>query len=210
MIRTLLALILIVSLVPTPAPAGEDRTPQDFPETFAIVPANGGFGHACAVNKAIVTNRHNVLPRGWKEGYEVHPSYYRYEFINGRAGYGKSLRISRYADVAELKLDIPASQYGVLAANGPERGEKVWWVEYDFRKQDKAFFPRVRSAKVTTSFAGQVILAGEIVPGASGGCAYNEAGEVIGLMTFGFGTDDGRPSAGVVGLWGQWWKDVRS
>ena len=82
------------------------------------------------------------------------------------------------------------------------------WVEYDFRTQEQAFERRYRTEKVTRIIAGHVILEETPTGGASGGCAYNAAGEVFGLMTFGMGTQDFGVAGGITALWGAWWNDI--
>lgn len=184
------------SVTVTPSPAGK--------HTFSIVNYRG-FGHGCAVNGKTITNRHMV-----EEDDTDVPEYFRfrYAFPDGPEGRGKPGWVSLVADLAVVELSTPPATYGVLAPKEPAIGEVVMWVEFDFRTQDTVFQPRIRKGTITTIAAGHAILAEGITSGASGGCAYNAAGEVLGIMTFSTGTADRKPSAGLTALWGDWWKDV--
>jgi S1-C subfamily serine protease len=210
MLTRLAALVVslaLISTTPVPPVTAEDLGPMDFPYTFSLIPPLKGYGHGCAVEGITITNRHMVDFRKDPTD-ELKATFFRYGFPNGRAGRGKAVSVSEVADLAVVLLDIPASQFGTLAKAAPEIGDVVRWVEYDFRKLDKVFHGRVREGKIVTNWAGHVVLDEDITRGASGGCAYNEAGEIVGLMTFGVNTEDRKIGAGIVALWGDWWKDV--
>lgn len=168
-----------------------------------------GTGSGCAVNGMTITNRHMVDPRGSGNFSAPHKVRFRYEFLDGvTQGRGFSVRVSNYADLAVVKLDKePPFGYGKLGAK-PQPGDEVFWVEYDWRKQEDIFAQRGRRATVLRTTMGMVILNDPVNLGASGGCAYNINGDIVGLMTAWYDTDDGKSSAGVEGLWGDWWSDL--
>ena len=141
-------------------------------------------GHGCAVNGITITNRHMVDPRDYDEFEPPHKIRFRYSFYDGVEGVGFSTRISNVSDVAIVELDKDPSSYGVLASGPPAIGEDIVWVEYDFRKRNNMYKPRLRKAEVVHVFMGIVILKDSVTNGASGGCAYNEAGEIIGIVTY--------------------------
>jgi hypothetical protein len=182
------------------APAGK--------HTFAIFHYRG-FGHGCAVNGVTLTNRHIVDPRLPETFFiPIGPLSFRFGFANGPQGTGRSIMLSASADVAQVKLSSEPANYATLAVHGPAVGETIMWVEYDFRTQGEAFERRYRTTTINRIVAGHAILEDTPVGGASGGCAYNAAGEVLGLMTFGMPTSDLGMAGGITALWGEWWKDA--
>lgn len=210
MLRSLiLALCLFVIPISIADVRADDPLPAFTSHTFALVPPLKGFAHGCAVNGLTLTNRHVVDFRKGPEE-ELRPVYFRYGFgEDGDQGRGRSNFVSKGADLAVVLLDLEPKSYAPRAKQGPAPGDKVLWVEFDFRKRDKVFKSRLKEGKVLRTFAGHVVLEEEITRGASGGCAYNEAGEVLGIMAFGVETNDMKVSAGFVALWGPWWQDVQ-
>ena len=176
--------------------------------TFEIFVGRGGIGHGCAVNGLLLTSAHLVDPRDDHDMDQPTKVRFRYSFPYGQTGRGASVQISSVADFATIEIDKEPQHGYARLGNRPKKGEKIHWVEYDYRKRKNVFKSRVRKGKVATIFAGHVMLEEGITSGASGGCAYNKDGEVIGLMMFSKYTEDNRVSAGVVGLWGDWWSDV--
>ena len=94
------------------------------------------------------------------------------------------------------------------ATTAPAIGAKIYWIEYDFRKNRSAYRMRGRGSSIISNVAGYLILADPVTPGASGGCAYNEDGEVVGLITFYNKTDDRKKVGGITALYGDWWNDL--
>ena len=178
----------------------------DMPHSFAIQMRDGSSGHGCAVNGVILTNRHMVELSSEKG--ETKRAFFRYEFPGGQVGRGESVSVSNRIDLATLKLDKdPPFGYARLGRK-PVKDDLIKWVEYDFRKRKNAFKSRAREGKVVIAVAGEIIIDEPVTRGASGGCAYDERGEVVGLVTFGFGTADRKRGTGVPGFWGDWWADV--
>ncbi len=177
------------------------------PHVFTII-HYAGSGHGCAVNGITITNRHMVDPRSAGDFSPPNKVRFRYEFPDGVHGVGYSDKISNVSDLAIVVLDKKPTLYGVLAAGPPRIGEKIVWVEYDFRKRSNIYKARTRTAKVVMVRTGRVYLERGVTHGASGGCAYNEAGEVIGLITGWLTTGDSKKAGSITGLWGDWWNDI--
>jgi len=133
---------------------------------------------------------------------------FRYQFIDGTVGRGYSDLISSVADLAVIKIDKPPPFGYAVLGEKPEVGDKISWTEFDFRKRKNIYKPREREGEVTNILAGVVFLDEKVTLGASGGCAYNDKDEVVGLVTFRMTTDDVKDSTGITGLWGDWFKDV--
>lgn len=177
--------------------------------TFTIIAGKQGtLGHGCAVAGETITNAHVVDPRDSKDFSSPHKIRFRYEFPNGDVGRGYSHKISAEADLATVILDNePSDGYASLGPK-PQVGDKITWIEFDLRKRKNILKSRERKGKVVFVVAGHVLLDQDITQGASGGCAFDKNGHVVGLMTFGMNTRDYKTAAGITGLWGKWWHDI--
>jgi hypothetical protein len=200
-ILTALTCGALLILAPQPTPAKADPGPY----TFAII-SPWGFAHGCAVNGATVTNRHVVDPVG-KIGSEPPVMFFRYEVPGSHVGIGKGVAISPASDLAEVVLNRPPKDYAILAP-APKIGDRLTWVEYDFRKTKDILKPRVRTARITHEVAGHLILDKAPTPGASGGCAYLDDRTVVGIIMAYVPAKDGDPAGMVLSLYGDWWMEV--
>ena len=202
--KTLFALIATFLLA---SPSGELLSADK--HVFAMtVSKTTSFGHGCAVNGFTITNAHMVDPREVNDFSPPSKIRFRYQWQTGETGRGFSTLVSSQADLAVVALDSdPPNGYAPLAPR-PFVGDMIYWTEYDFSKRKHIMQERERKGKIMRIVAGYVYLEENITRGASGGCAWNERGEVIGLMTFGITTEDMKSTAGVTGLWGKWFKDV--
>jgi len=160
--------------------------------SFAVFTQHG-VAHGCAVEGKAITNAHVILDKEGK------PLGFRYGFTDGPEGQGFVAASGTTADLAILDLATPPTRYAVRALDTPKIGDTLTWVEYDWREPGAAFADRHRSAKVLRLVAGAVILDEVPIDGASGGCAYNAAGEVVGLVTFSL-----EGAGGVTGIYGPW------
>ncbi len=180
----------------------------DFDATPSFILTNRWMSaHGCAVNGVTLTSAHVLDPREPGSEEVVPDIGFRYEFRGKHAGLAFTAGVSNTADLGRVQLHGSIPQYAILGPS-PKIGDRIRWVEYDWRKRDKWFQPRGVEAKVTSIYAGIVILDREAAQGASGGCAYNDAGEAIGLMAYVFAAEDGKNGTAVVGFWGGWWNAV--
>jgi hypothetical protein len=165
--------------------------------------------HGCAVNGYFLTNAHVIDPRSPGSSAPLPPMYYRYEFRGEHGGVAASYGVSASADVGMLtKMRAPSYGYALLG-DEPAIGDRIRWIEYDWRKNESMMRARGRHAKVTGVYAGTVMLDRGVTPGASGGCAYTDDGRVIGLMTFYMEAQDNERAGGIVGFWGGWWNSMK-
>jgi S1-C subfamily serine protease len=207
-----LVLLALFIFFPRPIAATPDPPTVDVSYSFRLI-HYGATGHGCAVNGLTLTNRHMVDPR--PAGEEHKPAYktrFRYAFTNeptNTEGRGYSATISSVADLAIVKLDKePPFGYARLAPTAPAIGASIFWIEYDFRTVENIYRVRGRKAKVVSNVAGILALDQQTNPGSSGGCAYNAAGEVVGLIAFYHKAENGKRAGGIVSLYGDWWTDV--
>ena len=153
--------------------------PDDHPNTKGIITLiNAGFAHACPCDGKVYTAGHAVMPvlrnaplRAflWEDGY-------------GNSGEAEGKSYDDYRDLGTLSLKGDDPVYYVRASTLPKEDDKVYWLEF----KDKDYLPEVRDAKVMYSVAGYVFFDKIPSSGASGSCLLNSAGEVVGIVVWGF------------------------
>ena len=172
-------------------------SPQDFVSERPSISLIGkyGMGHACAVNGKILTASHVAAPM--KNGKEA-PQWYTWSDVV-RGGWMKFKMASSARDLAMMESDIgDTPRYHKLALNAIA-GEKVYWYQYNYGHK-KVLQVSKREAIIERTIAGHIVTSNPPIKGASGGCLFNEAAEVVGIITWAF------THGGVaVNLTGQWW-----
>ena len=91
----------------------------------------------------------------------------------------------------------------VLASAAPAPGARVWFAGFDFRRKRDAFAQRIFAAEVIRVFNGHVVYSPAGVPGTSGSCVLNVAGEVVAINMGGKDTNDNQMVGIAVGVWGE-------
>jgi hypothetical protein len=94
------------------------------------------------------------------------------------------------------------------AATVPVVGDEVYWVEYARNKKKDFFESDVKKGKVLLILSGHIVIDGKPEPGASGGCLFNSAGEVVGIVTWQIQTSNG-PIGIAASLAGPWWPEAK-
>jgi len=181
----LLALLTACSSRPPTLPVELPGIPLDVDPTLAISTADGGIAHACAVDGFIITARHVVVDEAakryvrdlaWSDGF-------------GHDGFASVVAVSPAIDLAIL-IVVGEQQPKYLPSGVAKSGDEVFWFEFDFRTRANALRARRRPATVLRVVAQQIILDDVPVGGASGTCLLNARGEVAGIVTAGWDTDD--------------------
>lgn len=173
--------------------------------TDGVLSLMGRFsiGHACPVEPGFAITAAHVLDKVWFDS-EVDLLPFRFENGAGEEGLALPSGVLMEADLGWVFLFPPVTVYYPFAKERPKRGDKIYWIEYETKDQDKVFQSRIRESEIITVRAGHIFTKRTIRHGASGGCAWNEAGEVIGISVksfrFGYSGDAG----GFVGVWGKW------
>jgi hypothetical protein len=111
------------------------------------------------------------------------------------------------SDLGWLELGKGAVKYPyTVASTRPNIKDKIYWIEYNFKRKKDAFRTERREAKVLRIIAGHIYVDEAPVSGASGGCAFNEAGEVVGIISGAYAVGTfARANVGVfVGIYGDW------
>jgi hypothetical protein len=163
------------------------------------------IGHACPVDGLVLTAAHVAHPLYLHPGHKDEVVTYAWSDHMGHTGYLGSAYLMLARDLGILTVLSGTPHYYSHASKEPEPGAAVRWLEYDYRGKEKAFAPRCKSAKVLRLIAGHLILDGGAMPGASGGCLFNKADEVVGIVV-------GRKRVGLtdyvsvaVSVSGPWW-----
>ncbi len=203
-----LVLSILFTFLSSPSVFADDPLPEHARASIKMS-ARWSSSHACAVDGVVITNAHVVdrrLPTNM--GDPIVPATFRYQQVDGPEGIGELFAIIGSADIALVNLDQYPTYFAPRATEAPAEGDEVSWYEYDLRKNEDAYKRRRRTTRVVTDFAGTLVLKDKATTGASGGCLFNEVGEVVGLMTFQIPTDDGKRGTGIAGIWAHWFDSV--
>lgn len=191
-------IVVALSLASAACSACSGRTiPVELPGIpFSIDPSlalstASGAGHACPVNGEVITAAH-VL---WDE---TTRKYLGATYTFGTSeGYAIADAFFPYKDLARLQI---SGQVRYLPSGNPQAGDEVFWFEYDFRTQENAFRAHRRMAIILRVVAGLVIFDQEPVSGASGTCLINARGQVVGIVSSAFETQDGKSAGAALTL----------
>lgn len=186
----LVAVALLAACTATPKyPVELPGIPLDVDPSIALITPSGG-GHGCPVDGVVVTAAHVMCEKPGECGRASWSS-------RGYSGMAEVHRPSTYLDIVIL------TTYGGPVVDLPrgtvEVGDVVFWYEYDFRTRKNALRARRRFANILRIVAEHAVLDEVPVSGGSGSCVLNERGEVVGLITAAFDTDDEK-GAGLVVL----------
>lgn len=110
---------------------------------------------------------------------------------------------------ADIAFGVPTTDFPSwyeIATEGPQPGERLWWVGYDWRNGSRGFGRRVFSGEVTRTVAGSIFIEAEAFPGSSGSCVLNADGRVVGILTGVATMDNANAVTVVVGIWPPWLK----
>lgn len=200
--RFLLAVAIAMSLgcagknIVVEAPEIEEAPAVNTDKTLQLI-GRGGIAQGCPVEGIIYTAAHVVqyekedgTPTAFLPGYA-------FSTDDGNRGFVVTAMVGAFRDIAVLYVREGEVNYYKLGST-PESGDRVYWREYDFESDvmDKALV----SADVTLILAGHVVMNDYPEQGASGGCLFNEDGEVVGVVTWsilGYGV-----AVLITGFWG--------
>lgn len=158
------------------------------------------FAHACPLQGGLlVTNAHVVAGVTWLRWSDAH-------------GEGLARRIypgtSVLADADLALLQVVSGQVGrefAVTPAPPRPGDRVFVRGFHSENRRTVLGGRTVTTKVTRIEAGHVIFEDDALGGSSGGCVFNERGEVVGINAASISTDTKDSRAGsAVGLWGAW------
>jgi trypsin-like peptidase len=194
-----LAPVLLLAAVPALVACAELPPP----DTTKIISVSGRFAlaHVCPIGPDVaVTAAHVVDPSPLNPQVSVYP-------LRGSNFEGSWIlspwRVYQHEDIALVSPIVGGTfpNYYHLASAPPSIGEKLYWLGFDWREKGKAFARRVFSGEVLRLVASLIILDTKTDPGSSGSCILNQAGEVVGVISFGKEMDDAKEITGGVGVW---------
>lgn len=162
------------------------ESPSVIPQPAQIMSLVGrfGFAHACPTEGRVYTAAHvaATVPRGTRKQF---PSSYAWQ-QGDREGLVTASRYpapSQFADVAFLDV-VTGKPEMMLRAAEVNVGERVYWYEYNFSNKDEMLDLVLRESVLTKLVAGHFVTEDSFTQGASGGCVFNDRGEVIGIISF--------------------------
>lgn len=179
-------------------------SPPDLTGTLQII-GRFGMAHACPIAPDIaLTNSHVVDPRPFDPGVPVFPL--RWSQVGNPATDTVLLPLNenRRDDLVIAGIRPSVDHFYVIAKEAPKPGDRLWWVAYDWRNKERAFSERLMSGRLVRIVAGHLIVNEETFPGSSGSCVLNDSGELVGIVSFGAGLNNGEEVAGFVGVYGNW------
>ena len=124
--------------------------------------------------------------------------------VMGLLGSPKTTERDLFRDLARVAPwgDATFPHWYPLAKLPPQVGDRVRFRGWDFRRRKDAFAPRDFDATVIRVRSGLVLFYPPGVPGTSGSCVLNAAGEVVAIQAFGKPLDDQSEIGGGIGVWG--------
>lgn len=159
------------------------------PEVRPLVPLDVtlftplGFGRGCPVNGVILTARHVVEPK-----YGETPLDASWGDRLGHSGFAKTLMVNSAADMALLQPKGPVVPQQLPMG---EVTERVYFFSYTYTAGPNVFKSEGHWATILHRTARHAMLDIEPTEGSSGGCLFNERGEVIGVIIWGLNMRDG-------------------
>jgi len=193
---------LIVMLGTVAGISGETEVNTD-----GVLELSGRFSvaHACPVSDTyVLTAAHVTDLRPNDRNFPLYP----YRFSNQSGDYGIAIPVSVFTevDLGWMRVRKPLTHYYKMSERTPKVDDEITWVDYNFDKKGKALQPDIRTARIVTISAGHFIVDDGPVSGSSGGCVWNEYGEVIGIVSSAWtiGSNYKPNAGGMAAVYGEW------
>lgn len=185
---------------PPAVPAAEAPAP-DMSRIISVM-GPSSVAHACPVTADLAVTAGHVAQTRNPFGAH-HLMAYRGQAENW-VGFLDAEFASDYEDGGTLRRDSDSEPFPApyeFALREPAVGERLWWMGFDWRKGKAAFARRVFSGKVQRTVAGNIIMDTATPGGSSGSCVLDASGKVVGVIAWGWDTEDGQEVAVVTGFW---------
>ena len=139
-----------------------------------------GLAHACPVDEHILTAAHVAARMGTDYGQYPMSYVYQQGAKSGLLTPSQDHPPSTFVDLAWFDVNLGDVPDFNPRAKTVSIGEKVYWFEFDYSRKKVLRKEKIES-KVSHVIAGHLSTDRPFTRGASGGCIFNEAGEVVGI-----------------------------
>jgi hypothetical protein len=165
------------------------------------------IGHACPIDENVALTAAHVTDSRWWDDTPL--SAFRYSNDNGQSGIALPAGVHSEVDLGWIKVGPDPVTFYEVSNIPPVEDDKIFWVEYNTKKEKNAFETERRESRVLRVVAGHIYMKDPPKSGASGGCLFNESGKVVGIVTSGWYVGFTREPnvGGAVGVWGKWLPD---
>lgn len=176
------------------------RQKPDLSGVLALIGGKGNMAHACPIGPALALTSAHV----------VGEDYRRYIWDSqgqiGLLGSPRTTERDLFRDLARVApwggSTTTFPSWYPLAKEAPQPGDKVHYRGWNFRRRKDAFAALDFESTVIRIRGGHVVYWPPGVPGTSGSCVLNAAGEVVAVNAFGQDLEDESKIGGAPGVWG--------
>lgn len=203
--RDLLKLWLMTMAALVLAAIAKGAEPGPSLDTAAVLRVTTRFGlaHACPISATLaLTSAHVIDPA---------PLNSQAPLFGGRwsDGYFGRGRISPIPGLLDSSRDLAVvrgefERHYVLAAAQPAPGSALYALGYDFRNTRDPLGSRLHALTLVRQLGGVLVMNGPNTEGgSSGGCVFNAANEVVGIIDGSIEMDNEKKVVMAVAVWGE-------
>lgn len=179
----------VIPVSPNPPPSTDVKTVPNTDKMMRLLTPKG-FAHACPVdfgNQAVYFTARHVASHTLPDDTIIYHKF-SWEDNLGNKGYAKGTAVSEAKDIGMIE---PTHGEPELFVHGsiPPVDSKIYWQEYVLDNHKNFMRSHIREATVLRFFAGHIVFDEQPTPGASGSCILNEAGEAVGVISWGFNVE---------------------
>lgn len=176
---TILLALVASCVLPVPVHA-DDKPTQDISRAVTLA-GYDGLARGCPISPLLILTARHVARSSKDDNGNIENSYMRMEYM-GRVGQARYLSHALTSDIAYMVPSFPLEQHYTLSSQPARMGDIVLFLDFN-RDVGKAMEDILIKVKVQRVVAGHLYFSGIGDPGASGSCVWNQAGDVVGIMS---------------------------